>query len=181
MSRPQIYNLPEVNENELIPVRVKVRQLDYITRTENMLGDEVDVIKTAYGPGDPRLQPTNDLDMESQEFADAQSDYQKGQLVLLRPQQYEGLMKAGAVTRVDFDGDEEVEPEEELLDVSTASADDLALWITQERPTVNDVVQASGGDPDIAQKLLEAESKAQNGEPRKGVLEGLSAVISRSQ
>jgi hypothetical protein len=40
-------------------------------------------------------------------------------------------------------------------------------------------VQASGGDPNLAKKLLEAESQATDQDPRKGVLEGLTAVISR--
>lgn len=183
MSRPQVHNLPEVKEADLIPVRVKFRSLDYITREENVLGDTVDVLRTAYGPGDPHLNPANDpnLDTESQEYLDKVSDYQKGQLIMLRPKQYEGLIASGAVADVQYDPDseEELTEDEELLDIGTATVDDLVLWIQQERPTVNDVVQASGGDPQIAQRLLEAESKAQEGEPRKGVLEGLTAVISR--
>src|SRR5262245_45501474 len=169
--------------DDLKPVRVKIRQLDYITKGVNPLGDEVDVIVTAYGPGMPLIDPANDpnLDRESQEYADRVSDFTYGQLILLRPQQYVGLIKSGAVADVQTDesGDEVIE-DEELLDVNTATADELADWIRTERPTVNDVVQASGGDAEAAQKLLEAESLATDGEPRKGVLEGLSAVISRA-
>jgi len=167
--------------SELKPVRVRVRQVDYITKGRNPLGQEVDRIVTAYGPGDFRLDPArSNLDPESQEFANAQSDYQNGQLILLRPAAYIGLIQSGAVRDVvtDEEGDEVI-AEEELIDVNTASVDDLADWIKTEHPIVNDVVQASGGDPDVAQKLLEAESQATGGEPRKGVLEGLSAVISR--
>jgi hypothetical protein len=187
--------LEPVEESDLKPVRVRVRQLDYITKGTNPLGQEIDVVRTAYGPGDQRLNPAERTDIEpgSQAAADAVSDYKNGQLILLRPQQYIGLIAAGAVrdvkmskqTVTDEEGAEyeeeveEVEEEEQLLDVNTASVDDLILWIQQERPTVNDVVQASGGDPDVARKLLEAESKATDGEPRKGVTEGLSAVISR--
>jgi hypothetical protein len=166
---------------DLKPVRVRVRQIDYITKGTNPLGDEVDMIRTAYGPGMPQNNPEEAaLDPASQEYADRVSDYQYGELVLLRPHQYIGLIQSGAVKDVQTDesGTEVVE-EEELLDVNTASVDELTEWIQTERPTVNDVVQASGGDPEVAKKLLEAETQAQDGEPRKGVLEGLSAVISR--
>lgn len=168
---------------DLKPVRVKIRQVDYITKGVNPLGDEVDVIKTAYGPGMPQLDPAESgLDPESQEFADRASDYKRGQLIELMPQAYVGLIQSGAVA--DFQtvegSDEEVEEEEVLLDVNTATVDELTEWIQQEHPTVNDVVQASDGDADVAQKLLEAETQAQSGEPRKGVVEGLTAVISRA-
>lgn len=167
---------------DLKPVRVRVRQIDYITRGPNPLGDEVDLIKTAFGPGMPQNDPANfNLDPASQEYADKASDYQHGELVLLRPQQYIGLIQSGAVKDVQTDEatGEEVIEEEELLDVNTATVEDLADWIRTERPTVNDVVKASDGDPDVAKKLLEAESQAQDGDPRKGVVEGLTAVISR--
>lgn len=167
---------------DLKPVRVQVRQLDYLTKGLNPLGQTVDKMATAYGPGSPLLDPTQrDLEPGSQEHLDAISDYKYGQLILVRPMAYIGLIESGAVRDVVTDDEtgEEVTEDEELLDVSTASVDDLADWISAERPTVNDVVQASGGDPEVAKKLLEAESKATNGEARKGVLEGLSAVISR--
>lgn len=168
--------------DDLKPVRVAIRQVDYITKGVNPLGDEVDMIVTAYGPGMNINDPANDpsLDRDSQEYADKVSDFRFGQLIMLRPQQYVGLIKSGAVKDVQTDdsGDEVIE-EEELLDVNSATVDELADWIRTERPTVNDVVQASGGDPDAAQKLLEAEAAATEGEARKGVLEGLSAVISR--
>jgi hypothetical protein len=167
---------------DLKPVRVKVRQVDYFTKATDPLGREVDRIVTAYGPGSPFLDPAerSDLESGSQAYADALSDFQHGQLIMVRPQAYVGLIESGAVRDVQTDAEgEEVVEEEVLLDVNTASVDQLTEWIRAERPTVNDVVQASGGDPDVAQKLLEAESQATDGEPRKGVLEGLSAVISR--
>ena len=166
---------------DLRPVRVLVRQLDYLTKGENPLGQVVDKMATAYGPGSPQIDPVvSGLEPGSQEFLDASSDFRLGQLILVRPQAYIGLIQSGAVRDVvTDDSGEEVVEEEQLLDVGTASADDLADWIRTERPTVNDVVQASGGDPDVAKKLLEAESMATDGEARKGVLEGLSAVISR--
>jgi hypothetical protein len=73
------------------------------------------------------------------------------------------------------------------MDVTTASVDDLARWIESERPNVNAVVQASGGEPDLAQKLLEAESQATDGDPSQGRRgrpgggdrEGLTADVER--
>lgn len=176
---------PNAPEERLVPVRVAIRQIDYLTKGENALGQEVDVMRTAYGPGmpqnDPQFHP--ELEADSQALADMQSNHRFGELVMLRERAYNGLKLSGAIkdvktTTVEGEEVEEFE-EEELLDIGEASIDDLALWIQQERPTVNDVVQASDGNPEYAQKLLEAESQATNGEPRKGVLEGLSAVISR--
>jgi hypothetical protein len=164
-------------------VRVRVRQLDYVTKGRNPLGDEVDRIATAYGPENPINDPAQriGLDLDSQEAADLASDFKYGQLIMVRPQAYIGLIESGVVRDVQTDADtgEEDFQEEELLDVNTATVDELAEWIRTERPNVNDVVQASQGDPEVAQKLLEAEAQATDGEPRKGVLEGLSAVISR--
>lgn len=181
MSTPEVHNVEPAQE--LRPVRVRVRQLDYVTVGTNPLGQDVDRIVTAYGPGSAVLDPTqrHGLDPESQEFADLASDFKNGQLIMVRPQAYVGLIESGVVRDVQTDEatGEEVSEDEELLDVNSASADDLAEWIRNDRPTVNDVVQASGGEPDVAQKLLEAETQATDGEPRKGVLEGLSAVISR--
>jgi hypothetical protein len=173
----------EATASDLIPVRVSVRQIDYVTTATNMLGQQVDVIKTAYGPGMPQNHPAGfpDLDPESQEYADKASDYERGELVELRPYQYDGLARTNSVTLVEFGDDgAEVEEDEELLDVNTATEEELADWIREEKPTVNDVVRASGGDPEVARKLLEAETLAKSpDEPRTGVVQGLTAVISR--
>jgi hypothetical protein len=165
---------------DLRAVRVRVRQLDYLTKGQNPLGQVVDKMATAYGPGSPQLDPVlRELEPGSQEYLDAASDFQHGQLIFVRPLAYIGLIQSGAVRDVNTDeAGEEVIEDETILDAAIASVDQLADWIRTERPTVNDVVQASGGDSDVAQRLLEAEAQA-NDEPRKGVLEGLSAVISR--
>lgn len=179
MSAPEVTVAPV---QALKPVRVRVRQLDYVTRGVNPLGDEVDLIATAYGPGDPANDPAfrEGLDPESQEYADLASDFQHGQLILVRPLAYVGLITSGAVRDVQTDeSGEEIIEDEQLLDINTATVDDLADWIRSEHPKVNDIMEASQGVPDIASKLLEAESLATDGQPRKGVLEGLSAVISR--
>lgn len=172
------------NGGDLRPVRVAIRQIDYVTKGVNPLGQEVDVTKTAYGPGMARNDPSQipNLDPESQEYADKQSDFQYGELVYLRPHAYVGLIESGAVRDVEVDDEtgEEIPQDEELLDVDEANEEDLANWIRQENPTVNDVVQASQGDPELARKLMEAERLAREPDPpRKGVMDGLTAVISR--
>src|SRR6478752_1546625 len=110
-------------EQQLKPVRVVFRQLDYLTTVINPLGDEVDGIKTAYGPNHPNLDVRRypELDPESQEFADMASDFRLGQLIELRSHQYVGLIKTGAVRDVitDQESGVEMEPDEELVDVST--------------------------------------------------------------
>lgn len=170
-------------QDKLIPVRVVFRQLDYLTTVIDPLGNEVDGIVTAFGPNHPNLDVRRypELDPESQEYADMASDFRQGQLILLRPYQYVGLKKSGAIRDVPVEDGEivDTEDDDELLDINEATVDQLVDWIHNDKPTINDVVQASGGDADLARKLLEAESKATNGEPRKGVLQGLSAVISR--
>jgi uncharacterized radical SAM superfamily Fe-S cluster-containing enzyme len=72
-----------------------------------------------------------------------------------------------------------VPQDEELIDIATASVEELADWIRTEKPTANDVVQASNGEPELAEKLLQAETIARDGEPRQGVLRGLSSVAAR--
>jgi hypothetical protein len=58
-----------------------------------------------------------------------------------------------------------------------ATLDDLVNWIETDKPTVQDVVDASGGDLVKAKLLLDAENAATGNDPRKGVVEGLTAVI----
>src|SRR4051812_14142713 len=103
MSTPEVHNLDPTDD--LKPVRVRVRQLDYVTKGRNPLGDEVDRISTAYGPGAHQNNPGNrpDLDPESQEYADLASDYRNGQLIMVRPQAYVGLITSGSVKDVQTD------------------------------------------------------------------------------
>jgi hypothetical protein len=148
-------------------VRVRVREVGYNKIVEDEMGNERLVTTTAYGPGAPQLA---DADPETQRL---------GQLIELNDEAYERHKFYGNVMDED-EAEELAEAEdEEVLDPETASVEDLARWIEQERPTVNDVVQASDGNPETAQKLLEAETQAHDGEPRKGVVDGLSVVISR--
>jgi hypothetical protein len=164
------------------PVRVKIREVTYARMTTNILDQRVLEYPVAYGPGRPEIDPMSVLgpnhDPNSEEAQSAYADFKLGQKIDLLPDDYVRLMNGNAVVDAESP-DAEAALEEEILDVNTASVDDLARWIENEKPTVQDVVNASGGDPAIATKLLEAESQATDQDPRKGVLEGLTAVISR--
>lgn len=163
-------------------VRVKIREVTYARLTTNILDQKVLEYPVAYGPGRPEIDPVRvlgpDHDPNSDDAQAAYKDFKLGQEIELLPDDYVRLMNGGAVVDSDTAEAMAVE-EEEILDVSTASVDDLARWIEQEKPNIQDVVNASGGDPDIARKLLEAEAQATDQDPRKGVVEGLTAVISR--
>lgn len=54
-------------------------------------------------------------------------------------------------------------------DPETASAGEIAEWISTESPNVDDTVSLASGDSDLAAKVLEAENIATGGDPRKGV------------
>lgn len=164
-------------------VRVRVREVPYLVKTLNVLDQPQISELVGYGPGQPEIDPVNvlgpDADVESQEYRDAMEDYKMGQLIELMDNDYLRLKAAKAVMDVEEAEVLSVAMDEEVLDVTTASVDELAGWIKTENPSVNEVVQASDGQAELAQKLLEAEAMAKNGEPRKGVVDGLSAVISR--
>lgn len=162
------------------PVRVRVREVGYKAIEQDIGGNPVIISKRGYGPGQPQLDPAGlNLEPDSEALKDAVDEYERGQIIYLLPDDYRRHMRFGVVRDIDTEPATVEEEEEEFLNPTTATADDLANWIRQERPTVNDVVQASGGDPEVATKLLEAESQAQNGEPRVGVVQGLTAVIQR--
>lgn len=79
-------------------------------------------------------------------------------------------------------GDPGVPPEPVVgeRDLTELGEDELALWIEDQHPTVSEVVDAAGGDPEVAKRLLAAENSASGQDPRKGVVDGLAAVISRA-
>jgi hypothetical protein len=66
------------------------------------------------------------------------------------------------------------------LDLDSASDAELAEWIENDKPTVQEVVDAADGDPELADRLLDAENSATGNDPRKGVVEGLAAVKERA-
>lgn len=56
---------------------------------------------------------------------------------------------------------------------------ELIEWVEENQPTVQEVIDASGGDADLAKRLLSAEESATGGHPRKTLVEGLAEVINR--
>lgn len=76
-----------------------------------------------------------------------------------------------------FVTDEDEQDEQAEFNVVDASDDELVDWIEDESPTVAEVVEAANNDPESARRLLAAEDSVTDGEPRKGVEEGLTAII----
>lgn len=170
-------------KNSPKPVRVVIREVTYARKAVDQLDRPILEYPVAYGPGRPEIEPTRllgpEFDPESEEAKKAFKDFKQGELIELLPDDYVRLINGKAVVDADKAEQMAVEAEEEILDVRTASVDDLARWIEQEQPTVQKVVDASGGEADLAHKLLKAESQATDEEPRKGVLDALTAVIAR--
>lgn len=157
-------------------VRVRIREVPYSVLTFDILGNAQIEMRSGYGPGRPEIEPNRRTDVDEETAAE---DYALGQKIELMDADYVRLLGANCV--VDADKVQTIGEEDgvELLDVRTASVDDLARWIKEENPRANDVVQASNGEAELAQKLLEAEVQANEGEARKSVLDGLGTVISR--
>jgi hypothetical protein len=62
-------------------------------------------------------------------------------------------------------------------DLSSMGEYELAEYIKSNNLTVNDTVALAGTDKDMAHRVLQAENIATDGEPRKGVEAGLTAII----
>jgi len=62
-------------------------------------------------------------------------------------------------------------------DLSSLGEYELAEYIKSENLTVQQTVDLAGTDKDLAHRLLQAENIATDGEPRKGVEAGLTAII----
>lgn len=67
-----------------------------------------------------------------------------------------------------------------VTDVMDASDDELIIWLQEENPTIPEVVDAVGDDPENAQRALDAEESATGGEPRQGLVDKLEAIIDKS-
>lgn len=62
-------------------------------------------------------------------------------------------------------------------DARGRSATEVADWIESEKPNASETIAAAGDDPAAAQTVLEAESVATKGDPRKGVADSLQKII----
>jgi hypothetical protein len=60
--------------------------------------------------------------------------------------------------------------------LSEATVPDIAEWIKDEHPTVDEVVEEVNNDPDSARKVLEAENLATGQQPRSTLVERLEDI-----
>lgn len=65
----------------------------------------------------------------------------------------------------------------EEVNTSELSHKELVEWIQEDTPTVPQTVNAAGGDPEQAKRILKAEKEATGGQPRKSLVEGLNAIV----
>lgn len=66
-----------------------------------------------------------------------------------------------------------------IVDLSVPGGDqtgDYINWLRSEEPTVDEVLAEVGDDPAKANAMLEAEQTVSGGEPRKGVVDGLTKI-----
>lgn len=66
------------------------------------------------------------------------------------------------------------------VDVREMSDADLAAWIKNDKPKVDEVVDLAEDDGALAERLLNAERTATGGNPRAGVNKGLTAIIDKA-
>lgn len=163
--------------------RVRIREVPYKVVTEDALGNQMVVHETAYGPGWPDNQPLTRLEREPDLDPEvAEQEYRLGQVVDFLDDDYVRLLTHKCIVPVDQETTQKLDEQTRIREegLGSKSDDELEQWIREDKPTVNDVVSASDGDPDLAQRLLEAESRAQDGDARKGVVDGLMHVIAQA-
>jgi hypothetical protein len=97
----------------------------------------------------------------------------------------ERLLRLGVVTD-DLDFDPTAEPEGEsdpaLFDASEAGEDELVEYLQEHKPNAEATIALANGDPDTAQRLIDAEEAVateEGGEPRKTVIEGLEKIADK--
>src|SRR5262245_57561221 len=142
---PSVHGYLMADEPKTYSVRVLVREVGYTAIEEDAVGNPVVVVRYGLGPGIAPHPDTFDppLDPESQEYKDALTDHERGQIIDLLEDDYNRHKKYGVIRDLEEDQElAEQEADEELLDPSTATVEDLERWIRDERPTVNDVVKA---------------------------------------
>lgn len=73
-----------------------------------------------------------------------------------------------------------VETQEGLI-LNEAGVDELVAWLEEKKPNVKDTVEAANGDTEAARRILQAEDTATGGDPRKGVVDRLGAILNANQ
>ena len=95
----------------------------------------------------------------------------RGQTVEVSDAEYEQGQALGAFTTNDE------EAPEGAFSVVDASDDELDDYLNEESPNVSETVALAGNDPESAQRILDAEERVTDGEPRQGVEDGLTKII----
>lgn len=105
----------------------------------------------------------------------------RGQTIEVNQRDYDKGMRTGAFVGSVEETDETGQPEAAGgFSASEAGLDEIAAHIEENNLNVDDTVALAGDDPDVAERVLEAERQVateNDDEPRKGVEDGLSKVI----
>jgi hypothetical protein len=79
--------------------------------------------------------------------------------------------------------EEEQAVEEQEVALNDLDTEELSDWLNSDgefegdqKPTVNQVLNAAKGNPDLATRLVEAENLATDGDPRSSLIEGLAKI-----
>jgi len=83
---------------------------------------------------------------------------------------------AGAFVEEEVEQESPVAAPAEPTGPDFSSHDALVAWMEATSPTVQDVVDAAGDDPDKAAMLLDAENTASGGQSRRGVVRALTPI-----
>jgi hypothetical protein len=84
--------------------------------------------------------------------------------------------RAGFVDKATRDGGDGATAASSDYSAKGKSATAVAKWIESERPNEDATVAAAQDDPDLARRVLEAESAATQGDPRQGVKSRLERI-----
>jgi hypothetical protein len=95
---------------------------------------------------------------------------ERGDTVNLSDTDYERAQRFNAIQT---DADVSVEETGGSFSVETSSVADVANWISEEKPTVSELVEAANEDPVTAQKILAAEDLATGQQPRSSLVDKL--------
>jgi hypothetical protein len=95
---------------------------------------------------------------------------ERGDTVKLSDVDFERAQRFNAIQT---DTDEGLAEATGAWSVETASVEDVAEYIKNEKPTVDELVEAANEDPATARKILQAEDLATGQQPRKGLTDKL--------
>lgn len=108
----------------------------------------------------------------------------RGDTVTLNDVDYERAVRFDAIVTDADKGPspgQDISPADQLetgqLSFHDATEADVAAWISQEKPSVDRVVEEANNDPALAQKLLDAENLATGQQPRSTLEKELKGII----